>query len=67
MKFQNLFSSKNKKSIPKCHLLKILPKVLSVNTCILILDISNQHYIYMYVIFHEKIRKKTPTYQYAKD
>ena len=30
MKCQILFSVKNKKNISKCHLLKILPKVLSV-------------------------------------
>ena len=32
MKCQILFSGKNKKNISKCHLLKILPRVLSVNT-----------------------------------
>ena len=31
MKCQNLFSVKNKKSISICHLLKILPRVLSLN------------------------------------
>ena len=31
MKCQILFSGKNKKNISKCHLLKILPRVLSVN------------------------------------
>ena len=31
MKYQNLFSGKNKKNISKCRLLKILPRVLSVN------------------------------------
>ena len=30
MKYQNLFSGKNKKNISKCRLLKILPRVLSV-------------------------------------
>ena len=30
MKCQILFSGKNKKNISKCHLLKILPRVLSV-------------------------------------
>ena len=30
MKCQILFSGKNKKSISKCHLLKILPSMLSV-------------------------------------
>ena len=30
MKSQILFSGKNKKNISKCHLLKILPRVLSV-------------------------------------
>ena len=31
MKYHILFSEKNKKNISKCHLLKILPRVLSVN------------------------------------
>ena len=31
MKYQNLFSVKNKKNISICHLLKILPRVLSIN------------------------------------
>ena len=31
MKCQILFSGKNKKNISKCHLLKILPRVLRVN------------------------------------
>ena len=31
MKCQNLFSGKNKKNISICHLLKILPSMLSVN------------------------------------
>ena len=31
MKCQILFSGKNKKNISKCRLLKILPRVLSVN------------------------------------
>ena len=31
MKYQILFSGKNKKNISKCRLLKILPRVLSVN------------------------------------
>ena len=32
MKCQNLFSGKNKKNISKCHLLKIVPRVvLSIN------------------------------------
>ena len=31
MKCQNLFSGKNKKNISVCCLLKILPRVLSVN------------------------------------
>ena len=31
MKCQNLFSEKNKKNISKCHLLKILLRVLRVN------------------------------------
>ena len=30
MKCQILFSGKNKKNISKCHLLKILPRVLSI-------------------------------------
>ena len=30
MKYQNLFSGKNKKNISYCRLLKILPRVLSV-------------------------------------
>ena len=30
MKFQILFSGKNKKNISKCHLLKFLPRVLRV-------------------------------------
>ena len=30
MKSQNLFSEKNKKNISVCHLLKILPRVLSI-------------------------------------
>ena len=30
MKCQNLFSGKNKKNVSTCHLLKILPRVLSV-------------------------------------
>ena len=32
MKCHILFSEKNKKNISKCRLLKILPRVLSVNT-----------------------------------
>ena len=32
MKCQILFSGKNKKNISKCRLLKILPRVLSVDT-----------------------------------
>ena len=31
MKYQKLFSGKNKKNISNCRLLKILPRVLSVN------------------------------------
>ena len=31
MKYQILFSGKNKKNISKCRLLKILPGILSVN------------------------------------
>ena len=35
MKCQILFSGKDKKNISKCHLLKVLPRVLSVkNLCI---------------------------------
>ena len=34
MKCHILFSEKNKKNISKCHLLKILPRVLSVNLII---------------------------------
>ena len=30
MKFQNLFSGKNKKNISKCHLLKVLPSMPSL-------------------------------------
>ena len=33
MKYQNLFSGKNKKNISVCLLLKILPRVLSVGYC----------------------------------
>ena len=33
MKCHILFSGKNKKSISKCRLLKILPRVLSVKEC----------------------------------
>ena len=31
MKCQNLFSGKNKKNVPECCLLKILPRGLSIN------------------------------------
>ena len=31
MKCQSLFSGKNKKNISKCHLLKVLPSMLSLN------------------------------------
>ena len=37
MKCQILFSGKNKKNISKCRLLKILPRVLSVNFFIQVL------------------------------
>ena len=37
MKYQNLFSGKNKKNISNCRLLKILPGVLSVK-------FNQQHY-----------------------
>ena len=36
MKCQILFSGKNKKNISKCRLLKILPRVLSVNRLYLV-------------------------------
>ena len=32
MKCQNLFSGKNKKTISKCRLLKLLPRVQSIQT-----------------------------------
>ena len=38
MKCQILFSGKNKKNISKCHLLKILPRVLSVKDHLLLTD-----------------------------
>ena len=38
MKCHILFSGKNKKNILKCRLLKILPRVLSVNTVIIKLE-----------------------------
>ena len=46
MKCQILFSGKNKKNISKCRLLKILPRVLSVKTLILLkrLICSVPHY-----------------------
>ena len=34
MKCQSLFSWKIEKNISKCHLLKILPRVLSIKVCI---------------------------------
>ena len=36
MKCHILFAEKNKKNISKCRLLKILPRVLSVNKLILL-------------------------------
>ena len=39
MKCHILFSEKNKKNISKCRLLKILPRVLSVNYCYKITNI----------------------------
>ena len=39
MKYQILSSGKNKKNILKCHLLKILPRVLSVKICLKIVDL----------------------------
>ena len=39
MKGQILFSEKNKKNISKCRLLKILPRVLSVNELMQVSDV----------------------------
>ena len=36
MKCHILFSGKNNKNISKCHLLKILPRVLSLKTVVLL-------------------------------
>ena len=44
-----LFSGKNKKNISKCHLLKFLPKVLSVNDAYLIF-LSSLWFIKGYVV-----------------
>ena len=41
MKCQILFSGKNKKNISKCRLLKILPRVLSVNQCMRLVTKKN--------------------------
>ena len=41
MKCHILFSEKNKKNISKCRLLKILPRVLSVNTPTLNITLIN--------------------------
>ena len=38
MKYHILFSVKNKKNISKCYLLKILPRVLSINDPFLYLE-----------------------------
>ena len=48
MKYQILFSGKNKKNLSKCHLLKILPRMLSVKQasgkkCMSVAQIGNWH------------------------
>ena len=45
MKCQILFSGKNKKNISKCRLLKILPRVLSVNPQLLEVSIFRTKFI----------------------
>ena len=60
MKCQILFSGKNKKNISKCRLLKILPRVLSVNRSLGIILICVQLEIYcgllnIWLHFHQFI------------
>ena len=42
MESQNLFSEKNKKNVSMYHLLKILPRVLSIKFSILMVKISSK-------------------------
>ena len=50
MKCQILFSGKNKKNISKCHLLKILPRVLGVKQQL------NLQFTNIFQFFLEEIR-----------
>ena len=47
MKCQILFPGKNKKNILKCHLMKILPRVLSVNLCSLWKNSAEKRLIFL--------------------
>ena len=58
MKRQNLFSGENKKNISKCHLLKLLPKVLRINILSNITVENFPNHTSTYVIFTEEC----PTY-----
>ena len=55
MKCHILFSGKNKKNISKCRLLKILPRVLSVNIMLLIAFDKNLIHDILYVTYHNYI------------
>ena len=55
MKCPILFSEKNKKNISKCRLLKILPRVLSVNTLISVLSFYTLLYKNFCLLLSRKI------------
>ena len=52
MKCQILFSGKNKKNISKCRLLKILPRVLSVNKVCCVRENQDAQIFFLFAISH---------------
>ena len=54
MQCQILFSGKNKKNISKCRLLKILPRVLSVNSGVVLILKGLNSGILLYQLMHLK-------------
>ena len=54
MKFQILFSGKNKKNISKCRLLKFLPRVLRVKVLVAMLGRASSE-VYLLVNFFSNL------------
>ena len=56
MKCQILFSGKNKQTISKCPLLKIVPNILSVSNCMFYYNIGDSNEYGKYASFQRQLR-----------